>query len=210
MSGAARVLFVGSIVTGLLAAGCATTPRRVPDQPPPPVVPEPPPEPPAEPPPEVEVPRPRRTRARIERLPFPAVLPIPVDGVTGSELSSSFAAPRGGGRRHQAIDIFAPRNTPVRATTPGWISYRGVRRLGGRTISVIGPSGYRHYYAHLELWAGFGEGDFVEPGDILGYVGNSGNAAGGPTHLHYAIYRDDGEPLDPYPLLRRGPGPFEE
>lgn len=142
-------------------------------------------------------------------MPFPASLPIPVDGVGRSDLARSFDAPRSGGRRHRAIDIFAARNTPVRATTPGYVSSRAERSLGGRTISIIGPGGYRHYYAHLEVWAGFDRGDFVEPGDVVGYVGNSGNARGGPTHLHYAIYRDDGAPLDPYPLLRDGPGPFE-
>jgi murein DD-endopeptidase MepM/ murein hydrolase activator NlpD len=103
----------------------------------------------------------------------------------------------------------APRNTPVRSTTDGYVSRRAVLRLGGRTISIIGPAGYRHYYAHLERWANIAEKDRVAAGDVIGYVGNSGNASGGPTHLHYAIYRKDGRALDPYPLLRRGPGSFE-
>lgn len=203
---AARIVLVPSIATVLFAFGCATAPRRAPERPP-----ELPPEPRVEPEPKPEVPapRPRRTRARIEALPFPSALPIPVDGVSGAELASSFDAPRSGGRRHRAIDIFAPRNTPVRATTPGYVSSRGIRSLGGRTISVVGPGGFRHYYAHLEAWAGFDRGDFVEPGDVLGYVGNSGNASGGPTHLHYAIYGRNDAPLDPFVLLRRGPGPFD-
>ena len=210
MTRAARIVCLLPVVAAFLAAGCATAPRRAPEPPPvqepePAVAPEPPPLPPPEPP---RPPR-RPTRAAIERLPFPSSLPIPVDGVSGDELTNSFDAPRSGGRRHRAIDIFAPRNTPVRATTAGWVSSRAVRGLGGRTISVVGPAGYRHYYAHLEVWAGFDQGDFVEPGDILGYVGNSGNARGGPTHLHYAIYGEGGDPIDPYPLLRRGPGSFE-
>ncbi len=145
---------------------------------------------------------------RILALPVPTSLPIPVDGVAAAELANSYHAPRSGGRRHKAIDIFAPRNTPVRATIDGYVCCRGLRGLGGKTISIIGPGGHRHYYAHLEAWAGFEDGDFVEAGDILGYVGNSGNARGGPTHLHYAIYRDGAEPLDPFPLMRRGPGSF--
>lgn len=132
-----------------------------------------------------------------------------MDGVRQSELANSFSAPRGGGRRHQAIDIMAPRETPVRSTTDGYVSRRAVMRLGGKTISIIGPAGYRHYYAHLERWATFHEKDPVRAGDVIGYVGNSGNARGGPTHLHYAIYRKDGRAVDPYPLLRRGPGSFE-
>ncbi len=84
-----------------------------------------------------------------------------------------------------------------------------MRSLGGRTISVVGPGGYRHYFAHLESWAGLDDGDYVRPGDVLGYVGNSGNAKGGPTHLHYAIYDLGGRAIDPHPLLRRGEGSFE-
>ncbi len=132
-----------------------------------------------------------------------------MDGVERAELRSSFDAPRSGGRRHNAIDIFAPRNTPVRATTHGFVARRRVLSLGGRSLSVVGPGGYRHYYAHLEAWAGFDDGDYVRAGQILGYVGNSGNARGGPTHLHYAIYDPRDRPIDPHPLLRGGPGAFE-
>ncbi len=209
LTSASRSCLALALVVAL--SGCAGGRRpQVPPAPRPPPEVRPEPEiPPAEPGPPPEVRRPP-SRARIEAMPFPSSLPLPVDGVGISELTSSFDAPRDGGRRrHEAIDIFAPRNTPVRATTHGYVSSRGVRGLGGRTISVIGPAGYRHYYAHLEVWAGFERGDFVVPGDILGYVGNSGNARGGPTHLHYAIYTDGDEPLDPYPFLRRGPGSFE-
>ena len=133
-----------------------------------------------------------------------------MDGVSLSDIEASFDAPRDGGRRrHRAIDIIAPRHAPVRSTTDGYVSRRDVKSLGGRTISVYGPGGYRHYYAHLEAWAGFDEGDFVRAGDVIGYVGNSGNARGGPTHLHYAIYDPRDRPIDPYPLLRRGSGSFE-
>jgi len=102
----------------------------------------------------------------------------------------------------------APRGTPVRATTDGYVSRRAVLRLGGNTISIIGPAGYRHYYAHLDRWADLGEGDRLFAGEVIGYVGNTGNARGGPTHLHYAIYRKDGRAVDPYPLLRYGSGSF--
>lgn len=201
-----RLVLLAAIPALLLASGCATAPRRPPERPP---VTRPAPAPAPEPAPKPSRPPRPMSPARIMRLPLPESLPIPVDGVDVAELSNSFNAPRSGGRRHKAIDIFAPRNTPVRATTVGHICCRGLRSLGGRTISVIGPGGHRHYFAHLEVWAGFDNGDFVQPGDVIGYVGNSGNARAGPTHLHYAIYRDGAEPLDPYPLLRGGPGPFE-
>ena len=191
------------LVLASLLSACASAPepQRPPVQPPP-----------AEPR-EVSVPtpEPRRppSRRKLENQAFPSFLPIPVDGVGLSDIENSFNAPRSGGRRHNAIDIVAPRHAPVRATTAGYVSERDVKSLGGRTISVVGPAGYRHYYAHMEAWAGFDEGDFVRAGDIIGYVGNSGNARGGPTHLHYAIYDSRDRPIDPYPLLRRGSGSFE-
>lgn len=135
----------------------------------------------------------------------PRALPIPVDGVTVARLTDSWGSARYGGRAHKGIDIFAPRNTPVHSTTEGVIVDKALRGLGGRIVSVLGPGGYRHYYAHLEDWGPQAVGDRVERGDVIGYVGNSGNAAVSPTHLHYGIYAPSGEPIDPYPLLREEP-----
>ena len=74
-------------------------------------------------------------------------------------------------------------------------------RLGGQVVWVLGPGGQRHYYAHLDRYADIVDGQRVRPGSVLGYVGNTGNAAGTPPHLHYGIY-EAGDAINPYPLLR--------
>lgn len=134
---------------------------------------------------------------------MPAVLVLPIDGVTRARLVDSWGDARDGGQRsHEGIDLFAPRNTPVRSTTEGVIEFKGMRGLGGRVVTVTGPGGYRHYYAHLEGWADQAVGDWVEAGEVIGYVGNSGNASGTSTHLHYGIYAPSGGAINPYPLLK--------
>jgi len=148
------------------------------------------------------LPPPRSPEDVLRRAEAPRVLPIPVDGVTRSRLVHSWGDPRYGGRAHQGIDIFAPRNTPVRSTTEGLLVDKALHGLGGRFVTILGPGGYRHYYAHLEDWGPQIVGDRIQPGEIIGFVGNSGNAAVSPTHLHYGIYAPDGQAVDPYPLLR--------
>lgn len=132
---------------------------------------------------------------------MPRSLPVPVEGVTKARVTASFGDPRGEGRRHEGVDIFAPRGTPVRSTTDGVIEWKGMRGLGGRIVRVTGPGGYVHYYAHLENWGPQAIGDWVARGEVIGFVGDSGNAVWGPTHLHYGIYRPDGPAIDPYPLF---------
>lgn len=134
----------------------------------------------------------------------PAALPVPVDGVAPARLVNTWGAGRDGGRRHQGIDIFAPRGTPVRSTTEGVIESKGMRGLGGLVVAVIGPGGYRHYYAHLEDVAAQAVGEWVHAGEIIGYVGNSGNAAVSSPHLHYGIYTPGGRAVNPYTFLRGG------
>jgi len=142
------------------------------------------------------------------RQPSPEWLPVPVEGVSAARLYDSWGDARdGGARHHEGIDIFAKRNTPVRSATAGVIEAKAERGLGGRTVFITGPGGYRHYYAHLEAWGEQAVGDWVEAGDVIGYVGNSGNAAGGPTHLHYGIYAPVGGAINPYPLLKAVPPP---
>jgi peptidoglycan LD-endopeptidase LytH len=131
----------------------------------------------------------------------PMSLPMPVAAVAAAQLRDSFGDPRSGGRVHQGIDIFAPRGTPVLAATEGVVLRIGTNGLGGRTVTILGPGGQSHYYAHLDRWAGQREGGWVEAGEVIGYVGNSGNAAGGPTHLHYAIQDASGRAVNPYSLL---------
>ena len=143
----------------------------------------------------------------ISRMPAPASLPMPVRGVTVAEVADTWGAERSGDRRHEGVDIFATRGTAVTSTTRGVVGAVREGGLGGRQVWVRGPGLENHYYAHLDGWAEhLSQGDVVLPGDVLGFVGDSGNARGTPTHLHYGIYGDDGA-LDPMPRLRAGAAP---
>ena len=143
-------------------------------------------------------------RAELLAADPPRSLPLPVEGVEPGDLADTWGDPRSGGSRdHQGIDIFARRRTPVRATTPGIVARRGENGLGGRTVTILGPAGWRHYYAHLQGYAGHSEGDRVAAGEVIGFVGTTGNAPPDAPHLHYGIYTRAG-PINPYPLLSRG------
>ena len=131
----------------------------------------------------------------------PAHVAIPVDGVRASGLRDSWGGPRSSGRRHEGIDIFAARGTPVVAATEGIVWRIGTDPLGGNVVWVLGPAGQMHYYAHLDRQAGRRPGDRVGVGDTLGTVGTTGNARGGPPHLHYGIYAGGAGAIDPFPLL---------
>jgi murein DD-endopeptidase MepM/ murein hydrolase activator NlpD len=148
---------------------------------------------------------PRYWQLRNQEMPVPLPL-VPVQGVALAQLQDTYGAPRSGGRSHEGIDIFAPRDTPVVSTTEGYVTAVATNRLGGNVVWVMGPGGYRHYYAHLEGWSDVRDGDWVEPGTVLGFVGNSGNAAPTPPHLHYGVYRPTGGSVNPYDLLTARPG----
>ena len=132
---------------------------------------------------------------------LPRALPVPVKGVSMRALRDTFGAPRPGDRMHQGVDIFAPRGTPVAATTRGFVARIGENSLGGTVVWVLGPGGDRHYYAHLDSVADIKTGQRILPGDILGMVGTTGNARGTPPHLHYGIYRRGNGAVNPFPLL---------
>ena len=136
---------------------------------------------------------------------------IPVDGVQADQLTRQFSDRRGDTRAHEAIDILAPRNTPVRAVEDGTIARLFFSKAGGITIYQFDPSSsFCYYYAHLERYAdGISEGDRVRQGQVIGYVGTSGNAPKTTPHLHFAIFRLtdakrwwEGTPIDPYDVLR--------
>lgn len=131
----------------------------------------------------------------------PASLPVPVDGVRASTIRNTWGAPRDRDRRHQGIDIFAKRGTPVRSTTDGLVIRLGQNNLGGNVVWVMGPGRQTHYYAHLSDFGAFKPGDRVIPGDIIGYVGDTGNARGTPHHLHYGVYQFGGGAINPFPLI---------
>ena len=140
-------------------------------------------------------------------------LVLPVDGIRPEDLVDTFTAARSEGRVHNAIDIMAPRGTAVRAAADGEIARLFESERGGLTIYQIGDlsaAGVRvYYYAHLDDYAdGLSAGDAVRAGDVIGTVGDSGNAAPGYMHLHFAIWDApssdnfwDGNPVNPYLLL---------
>lgn len=138
-------------------------------------------------------------------------LTIPVSGVPASKLVRSYHDARNGQREHEAIDILAPRNTPVIAVEDGTVAKLFTSKAGGLTVYQFDPGEhYSYYYAHLEKYAdGIKEGGRVHRGQVLGYVGTSGNAPKDTPHLHFAVYRLtadkhwwEGTPIDPYDILR--------
>ena len=139
--------------------------------------------------------------ARLLSSPAPSVLRVPVMNVTKAQITNSWGAPRSGGRRHQGVDIFAPRGTPVLSATEGIVFRVGTNELGGQVINILGPGREVHYYAHLDRYGGFEPGDVVGPGNIIGYVGNTGNAQDTPPHLHYGVYDPVRGAINPWTRL---------
>ncbi|HVJ26605.1 MAG TPA: M23 family metallopeptidase [Vicinamibacterales bacterium] len=137
-----------------------------------------------------------------------AALTFPVSGRTSAAVQSFFLDPRDNNRRdHHGIDIFAPRNTPVLAAADGFVTHVGTSNLGGNVVWVWDPRrGQSHYYAHLEKQA-VSAGQQVSAGDVVGYVGNTGNARTTHPHLHFGIYRRGEGPIDPLPFVNGARGP---
>jgi murein DD-endopeptidase MepM/ murein hydrolase activator NlpD len=133
--------------------------------------------------------------------PSPSSLEVPVDGVHVRQIADTWGAPRSGNRHHKGVDIFAAKGTPVRSSTDGIVVRRGTVDLGGNAVWVMGPGLTVHYYAHLDSFGTFGRGHVVRAGDVLGYVGDTGNAKGTPYHLHYGVYRAVVWAVNPRPLL---------
>ena len=131
-------------------------------------------------------------------------LHMPVVGIQKYHLTNSWHAARDGGKRkHKGIDIFAPKGTPVVAVTDGIISYIGIQPKGGQCLWLTTEAGASFYDAHLARWApGLYEGMEVRSGELLGFVGNTGNARTTPPHLHFGVNRND-EMVNPYPILTR-------
>jgi murein DD-endopeptidase MepM/ murein hydrolase activator NlpD len=121
--------------------------------------------------------------------------------VSPQRIRDTWGAQRPGGRRHEGVDIFAPRGTPVVSATRGLVWKVGENALGGNVVWVLGPGGDLHYYAHLDRVADIVPRQRVEAGTVIGTVGSSGNAERTPPHLHYGLYRRGGGAINPYPLL---------
>ena len=137
-------------------------------------------------------------------------LALPLPGITQKDLRSSFDERRGSSRVHEALDILAPRNTPILAVEDGTIARLFQSDAGGTTIYQFDPTTtYVYYYAHLERYAiGLKEGARIKRHQVIGYVGTSGNAPKDTPHLHFAIFKLtekkrwwEGTPIDPYLVL---------
>ncbi len=135
-----------------------------------------------------------------------ASLQFPVEGYSTRAVQSLFGVDRDSGRRtHEGVDIFAPRGTAVVAATDGFISGSTSNRLGGNVVWLWAPGrGLSLYYAHLDRHA-VSPGDRVRTGDLLGYVGNTGNARSTAPHLHFGIYARPGGAIDPLPFICDAP-----
>jgi murein DD-endopeptidase MepM/ murein hydrolase activator NlpD len=127
-----------------------------------------------------------------------AALLFPVPGAGRKNVQSLFGASRSSGRReHQGIDIFAPRGTPAVAASDGWISSTSPNALGGNVVWLWDPArGQTLYYAHLDRHA-VSAGQRVRKGEVVGFIGNTGNARTTAPHLHFGIYRRGQGAIDP-------------
>jgi murein DD-endopeptidase MepM/ murein hydrolase activator NlpD len=138
-------------------------------------------------------------------------LAMPIAGMSRDGLTDSWGDPRGNGlRAHHGTDIAAPAMTPVRAVAPGTVEKLFLSAAGGTTIYVRAPQrDWTFYYAHLARYAaGLSEGQVIKTGDIIGYVGDTGDAGPGNYHLHFGLTRTtrdqrwyQGTDVDPFPYL---------
>jgi murein DD-endopeptidase MepM/ murein hydrolase activator NlpD len=161
-------------------------------------------------------PQPERSPPPVADEDAPMLI-VPVEGVDPARLRSSWGEARGGGRRHEGLDVMAPLGTPVIAAAGGVIEKLYFSKGGGGIALYQRSEDGRwiYYYAHLRGYApGIAEGKVVRAGEMLAYVGDTGNAGAGNYHLHFAVARMapgegwwQGTPVDPYPLLAGGPSP---
>jgi murein DD-endopeptidase MepM/ murein hydrolase activator NlpD len=135
----------------------------------------------------------------------PVALLMPVEGVRVADVYPSFGDPRSGGRLHEGVDIMAPRGTPVRAAAPGFVVRVNPEAI---SVTIVGDGGIQYFYTHFDsLPQGLEEGQRVDVDTVIGFVGNTGNAAATAPHLHFGVsYGGLGEwcgwhPLDPLPWL---------
>jgi peptidoglycan LD-endopeptidase LytH len=140
----------------------------------------------------------------------PGRLLVPVDGIDVRQLADTFDQPRGTERHHEALDIMAAKGTRVVATADGKIVKLFTSKPGGLTVYQFDPTEkYAYYYAHLDRYAeGLQEGATIKRGDLIGYVGVTGNSDPNAPHLHFAVFELTpekqwwkGTPVNPYPLL---------
>ncbi|KAF1016053.1 MAG: L-Ala--D-Glu endopeptidase [Stenotrophomonas maltophilia] len=143
----------------------------------------------------------------------PQGLLLPVQGITPAQLRDTFTDARSEGRVHDAIDIMAAEGTPVLAVADGHVEKLFDSKRGGLTIYQFEPGGrWCYYYAHLQRYAdGLAEKQTIKRGEVIGYVGSTGNASAEAPHLHFEVHVLGpekqwwkGESINPYPLLQTG------
>jgi murein DD-endopeptidase MepM/ murein hydrolase activator NlpD len=175
-----QILLIVSSIIVLLIAGCASKPTK-------------------------PTPLDQNIIRKLQQQSLPSRLPIPVQGIAPKQLKDTWGASRSAGRAHEGIDIMADKGTKVYSTTDGLVTSLKGNNLGGTVVWIRGPAGSWHYYAHLHQHKrGLSEGDYVRKGELIGYVGNTGNAKNTAPHLHYGIYltgKGRGA-TNPYPYLR--------
>lgn len=146
-------------------------------------------------------------RRKINKLDDDKVVSVPMPilfGLTPDNMISDFGDLRGGGtRRHEGQDILAPRGAPIATPTDAVVTRVGNGDSSGYYVYTANPGGETFVYMHLDKRSELDEGDELSKGELIGYVGNTGNASGGATHLHFEIHDDDGDPIDPFPRLTR-------
>ncbi|HEX6219819.1 MAG TPA: M23 family metallopeptidase [Acidimicrobiia bacterium] len=162
----------------------------------------------------VGVATPALTARAATEPPFEVVFP---QEISKTYFSSSYGDYRSGGRRHKGNDLMAPRLTEVYAVADGIVFHVGINRLSGRNLKVDHGGGWESYYLHLNNdnpgtddgdapWSltvapGIEEGTAVKAGQLIGWVGDSGNAEGTAPHTHFELHRD-GYAINPYSILR--------
>lgn len=135
----------------------------------------------------------------------PTTTPRPAPSIGGlicpvagpNAFGDSWGDPRSGGRRHEGVDMMSPSGTPLVAVTSGMATMK-TNALGGNTVGLKGSDGNYYYYAHLSAWAGSSRS--VSQGEVIGYVGHTGDTAA--DHLHFGIYAGGGAAINPYPIVR--------
>ncbi len=116
--------------------------------------------------------------------------------------ADTWGAPRSGGRSHKGVDMMAPHGTPIYAIHHGTVTRMNNGGLGGISLYMFGDDGNQYYYTHLQGYAaGIGVGTRVEPGDLVAYNGDTGNARGGAPHLHFEVHPGGGGAVNPYPYV---------
>ena len=145
---------------------------------------------------------PRQVAPGVAVVPTSAGYVFPVAGGTSNDFSDDYGNPRADTGWHQGNDIFGSAGTPLVAVADGTLSKVGVNRLGGNRLWLTDDRGTAYYYAHLSAFSlAATEGARVRAGDVIGFMGNTGNAISTPPHLHFEMHPGNGDSVNPYPYL---------